>query len=358
MKKIDYSKINPFDLIDQKKVGLLDSTVGYNTERYGFAYQCWKKQEQIRWLPEEVPLAKDIEQWESKITNEEKNLLSQIFKMFAQSDIEVMNNYMYNYVGLIKPLEIQMMLGSFANAENTHLEAYALLLKTMGMPASDFEAFTKYSAMKNKVDYFRTFGNKTCADVAITLGIFAAFIEGLSLFASFAMLLNFPRFNKMQGMGQIVTWSIRDESLHIEGMLRLFHEWCKETGTFTKEVKSCIYDACKRIVSLEKEFAKLAFELGSVEGLTCQDIENYIDYIADYRLVQLKLKPFGKYFIKENGNYKQTKDHPLQWLVEMLNGVELSNFFEVRATEYSHSTEGTWEKVWKTFDQKIKHNLI
>jgi ribonucleoside-diphosphate reductase beta chain len=78
--------------------------------------------------------------------------------------------------------------------------------------------------MRAKADYMHGFGVGTVADVARTLAMFGAFTEGMSLFASFAMLLNFPRHNKMNGMGQIVTWSVRDESLHCEGIIRLFHE--------------------------------------------------------------------------------------------------------------------------------------
>src|SRR3712207_9053611 len=84
----------------------------------------------------------------------------------------------------------------------------------------------------------QTFGVETNEDIARTLAMFGAFTEGLQLFASFAMLMNFPRFNKMKGMGQIVSWSVRDESLHCEGMIKLFHAFKAETGCVTKAVRS------------------------------------------------------------------------------------------------------------------------
>ena len=159
-----------------------------------------------------------------------RSLLTQIFRFFTQSDVEVSDNYLKRYIPIFQPLEIQMMMAAFTNMETIHIDAYALLLKTLGMPKAEFEAFRDYSEMKAKADYMQTFGVETVADVSRTLAMFGAFTEGMSLFASFAMLLNFPRFNKMKGMGQIVSWSVRDESLHCEGVIRLFHEWNHEPG--------------------------------------------------------------------------------------------------------------------------------
>ena len=158
------------------------------------------------------------------------------------------------------------------------------------------------------------------------------------------MLMNFPRFNKMKGMGQIVTWSVRDESLHCEGMIKLFHAFAKETDALTQSVKDDIVDCCKTVVGMEDAFIDLAFNMGPVEGMTPEDIKAYIRYIADWRLGQLGLpKVYG------------AKDHPIPWLSAILNGVEHANFFEARATEYSKgATKGDWhgqEGVWSNFDE-------
>jgi ribonucleoside-diphosphate reductase beta chain len=196
----------------------------------------------------------------------------------------------------------------------------------------------------------------TCADVARTLAMFGAFTEGMSLFASFAMLLNFPRQNKMNGMGQIVSWSVRDESLHCEGITKLYHAWNEETGAVTKAVRDDIIDVARTMVGLEESFVDLAFSLGEVQGMKAGDIKSYVRYIADWRLTQLRLPPvFGNFEEQESG-YKQVKPHPLPWLVEILNGVEHANFFEQRATEYSKgATTGSWdgdEGVWANFDKR------
>jgi ribonucleoside-diphosphate reductase beta chain len=186
--------------------------------------------------------------------------------------------------------------------------------------------------------------------------MFGAFTEGMALFASFAMLLNFPRHNKMSGMGQIVSWSVRDESLHCEGIIRLFHEWNRETGAVTKAVEDDIVDVAKTMVGLEERFVDLAFGIGGIEGMNAADIKSYVRYIADWRLTQLKLAPVFGYFAREETGYRQIRAHPLPWLVEILNGVEHANFFEQRATEYSKgASKGDWDGaqgVWDRFDRK------
>ncbi len=157
------------------------------------------------------------------------------------------------------------------------------------MPEAEFSAFLDYQAMRDKHDYMQTFGVETEADICRTLAMFGAFTEGLQLFASFAMLMNFPRFNKMKGMGQIVSWSVRDESLHCEGMIKLYHAFAKETGAVTRSVADDIVENCRTVVTLEDKFIDLAFEAGEVQGMTSDDIKRYIRFVADWRLRQLEL---------------------------------------------------------------------
>jgi ribonucleoside-diphosphate reductase beta chain len=244
---------------------------------------------------------------------------------------------MTHYARVFKPTEVRMMLAAFANMETVHIAAYSHLLDTIGMPETEYSAFLHYAEMKAKYDYMKQFGVTTKPDIAKTLAVFGAFTEGLQLFASFAILLNFPRFNKMKGMGQIVSWSVRDETLHTNSIVRLFREFVAENPEiWTEEFQRQLYVACSTIVEHEDAFIDLAFELGSVEGLTAPEVKRYIRYIADRRLMQLGLQPI--YRIERN---------PLPWLDDMLNGVEHTNFFENRATEYSKAaTEGTWEEAF------------
>jgi len=318
-------------------MSLLDSDPIYKPFRYPWAYDAWLQQQRIHWLPEEVPLADDVKDWQRNLSEAERNLLTQIFRFFTQSDVEVNNCYMKHYSRVFQPTEVQMMLAAFSNMETIHIAAYSHLLDTIGMPETEYSAFLHYKEMKDKYDYMQTFGVETNRDIALTLAVFGAFTEGLQLFASFAILLNFPRFNRMKGMGQIVTWSVRDESLHTLSIIRLFRTFVKENPeVWDQDLERELYRACETIVTHEDAFIDLAFELEGVQGLTAAEVKRYIRYIADRRLTQLGLQPI--YRIERN---------PLPWLDAMLNGMEHANFFENRATEYSKAaTRGTWDEAF------------
>ena len=317
--------------------GLLKEKAVYKPFRYPWCYDAWLTQQRIHWLPEEIPLAEDVRDWQKNLTAHEKNLLTQIFRFFTQADVEVNNCYLRHYTTVFKPTEVLMMMTAFASMETIHVAAYSHLLDTIGMPESEYSAFLKYKEMKDKYDYMQNFNVNNKREIAKTVAVFSAFTEGLQLFASFAILLNFPRFNKMKGMGQVVTWSVRDETLHCNSMIKIFNTFCAENpGLLDESLKKEITDACRTIVEHEDAFIDLAFEMGPIEGLTAQQIKDYIRWIANRRLVQLKLDEI--YDVKEN---------PLEWIDTMLNGVEHMNFFEGRATEYSKaSTKGSWVEAF------------
>src|SRR5690348_1682187 len=223
---------------------------------------------------------------------------------------------MKHYARVFKPTEVLMMLSAFSNIETVHIAAYSHLLDTIGMPELEYQAFLKYKEMKDKYDYMQSFSVESKYEIAKTLAAFGAFTEGLQLFASFAILLNFPRFGKMKGMGQIISWSVRDESLHCASIIRLFRTFVAENPEIiTPRLQREIYDICREMVEHEFAFIDLAFEQGPVEGLTAHDVKGYIYYIANRRMEQLGFsRPYCDI------------PNPLPWLDEMLNAVEHANF--------------------------------
>ena len=327
----------PRETTQEKRYDLLTENPVYKPFRYPWAYEAWYTQQRVHWLPEEVPLADDVKDWHRNLSETERHLVTQIFRFFTQSDVEVNNCYMKHYSQVFKPTEVLMMLSAFSNIETVHIAAYSHLLDTIGMPEAEYSAFLKYKEMKDKYDYMQGFSVSSKHEIAKTLAAFGAFTEGLQLFASFAILLNFPRFGKLKGMGQIVSWSVRDETLHCLSVIRLFRTFIQENPEiWTDNLRSELKEICETIVHHEDAFIDLAFELGSVEGLDADQVKRYIRFIADRRLMQLGLDPI--YEIEKN---------PLPWLDDMLNAVEHANFFENRATEYSRaSTTGTWEEAF------------
>ncbi|MBL4589091.1 MAG: ribonucleotide-diphosphate reductase subunit beta [Alphaproteobacteria bacterium] len=323
--------------VTEAKSPLLQERHLYKPFLYPWCYEAWLTQQRLHWLPEEVPMAEDVRDWKKSLTPAEINLLTQIFRFFTQADVEVNNCYMKHYSRVFGPVEVQMMLAAFSNIETVHIAAYSHLLDTLGMPESEYEAFLDYKAMRDKFDILQNVSMDSRRDIAKTMAMFGAFTEGLALFASFAILMNFPRFNKMKGMGQIITWSVRDETLHCLSMIKLFNTFIDENpDIWDDEMKKELTECCETTVLHEDAFIDLCFEMGPIEGMKPEDVKKYIRYIGDRRLQQLGLEPI--YHIGKN---------PLPWMDEMLNGAEHTNFFENRSTEYSKaSTEGTWEETF------------
>ncbi len=306
-------------------MSLLKAREYYKPFQYPWAFEAYDQQQKMHWLPSEVPLAEDVRDWNERLNEKEKNLITQILKFFTQGDVDIAQAYLDNYIPKFKPPEIRMMLSSIATSEANHAHSYSLLNDTIGLPDSEYKAFQEYKAMSDKHDYLFRSKGEGVEGMARELATFSAFGEGLQLFASFVMLLNFQRFGKMKGMCQIVTWSIRDESHHVDNMIKLFHALIDENKhIWNDDFKKTLYDVARDMVSLEDKFIDLAFEQGGVEGIEPDQIKQYIRHIADRRLLQLGLKP----------NFA-VKDNPLPWLDWVLNGVEHTNFFENRATEYA-----------------------
>jgi ribonucleoside-diphosphate reductase beta chain len=284
-------------------------------------------------------MIEDVQDWKKKLTKEEKHFLTQIFRFFTQGDIDVAGGYVKNYLPYFKQPEIRMMLLGFAAREALHVAAYSHLIETLGLPETTYNEFMEYAEMKEKHEYILDISSRNgdIASTATHIAVFSAFTEGMQLFSSFIMLLNFPRHGKMKGMGQIVTWSIVDETQHTESMIKLFKTYIEENREiWNDELKSRIYTIAERMVELEDKFIDLAFSTGAMEDLTSEDVKKYIRYIADRRLISMGLK--GIFKVKRN---------PLPWVEEMINAPTHTNFFENRATDYAKGAlSGSWGDVW------------
>jgi ribonucleoside-diphosphate reductase beta chain len=323
----------------KSKYKLTEERAYFKPFNYPWAYDAWLKHEQSHWLHTEVPMLEDVKDWKKKLTNEEKHFLTQIFRFFTQGDIDVAGGYVRNYLPYFPQPEIRMMLTGFAARESLHIAAYSHLIETLGLPETTYNEFLEYAEMKEKHDYVMELSsrNGTKENTARHIAVFSAFTEGMQLFSSFIMLLNFPRHGKMKGMGQIVTWSIVDETQHAESMIKLFKTYIEENREiWNDELKSSIYTVAERMVELEDKFIDLAFSTGAMENLTPEDVKKYIRYIADRRLISMGLK--GIFKVKKN---------PLPWVEEMINAPTHTNFFENRATDYAKGAlSGNWGDVW------------
>jgi ribonucleoside-diphosphate reductase beta chain len=326
-------------MIKKQQSDLTEDRTSFKPFNYPWAYDSWLKHEQSHWLHTEVPMLEDVKDWKKKLTDSEKKFLTHIFRFFTQGDIDVAGGYVKNYLPYFAQPEVRMMLLGFAAREALHIAAYSHLIETLGLPETTYNEFLEYAEMREKHDYILNLSsqNGDRTSTATHIAVFSAFTEGMQLFSSFIMLLNFPRTGKMKGMGQIVTWSIVDETQHCESMIKLFRTYVEENKEiWNDDLKSRIYTIAERMVELEDKFIDLAFSVNEMEGLTAEEVKKYIRYIADRRLISLGLK--GIFKVKRN---------PLPWVEEMINAPTHTNFFENRATDYAKGAlSGDWADVW------------
>jgi len=308
---------------------ITDKRLYYKPFEYTQAHEFLKAQQRVHWLPEEVTLAADVNDFKLKLTESEKNLIGQILKSFAQTETHV-EDYWSSYVSKWFPKpEIQSMAVTFGSFESIHAEAYSLLNESLGL--DDFEAFMDDEEARNKIERLQQVNAGTMEEIAQSLAIFSAFTEGVNLFSSFAILMSFQMRNLMKGMGQIVAWSVRDESLHSKAGCWLFTQLLKERPELdTIDLRLKITEACQISVDLEFAFIDKVFEMGNLDNLTKEQLKNFIWARANEKMVELGYKPV--YVIDE-----KLLDE-IAWFGQITSGVEQQDFFAQRPSSYSKST--------------------
>lgn len=318
-------------------MGLLNPRATYAPFEFPQAYRYWELQQQSHWLHTEISMASDINDWKTKLTESEKNVIGNILKGFTQSEIFIEEYWSRLVSQWFKKPEIQMMSACFASMESIHAVAYAYLNQSLGL--EDFSAFLHEPTAKAKIDRLIQTKGKSKEEIARSLAIFSAFNEGVNLFSSFAVLLNFSRFNKMKGLGQIIAFSIKDESLHSEAGCWLFRTLIQENPEiWTDELKKVIYQAARDTVELEDAFIDKTFELGSVEGLDPQDLKTFIRYRANTKLEDLSLKKNWK-------NLDRSALERMSWFDSLSTGVNHADFFASRVSDYSKGTMD-FTRIW------------
>jgi len=314
------------------KSNLLQERVVYKPFEYPEAHDYWLKQQQAHWLHTEVPMMSDINDWKQNLTETEKNIVGSILKGFAQTET-IVNDY---WSGLVtkwfrKP-EVIMMATTFGAFETIHAEAYSLLNETLGL--DNFSEFLEDEATMAKIENLMSTrdnfdGKDDLQDIAKSLAIFSAFTEGVNLFSSFAILLSFKMRNKLKGVGQIVEWSIRDESMHSEAGCWLFRTLIKENPHLnTPDLKAAINEAALLSLKLELDFIDKVYELGDLEGCSKDDLVAFIKNRVNTKLGDLGYGP-----IIDGIDTNALKR--MKWFDSLSAGKQHTDFFASRVTNYS-----------------------
>ena len=316
----------------KKKKDLLTERIVYKPFEYQEAADYWLKQQQAHWLHTEVPMMSDLNDWNSNLNETEKNIIGSILKGFAQTET-VVNDYWTQLVTkwFRKP-EVIMMATTFGAFETIHAEAYSLLNETLGL--ENFDEFMEDEATMAKIEALTTVrdsfnGEKDIHEIAKSLAVFSAFTEGVNLFSSFAILLSFKMRNKLKGVGQIVEWSIRDESLHSEAGCWLFRTLIEENPEIkTPELEAAINEAALLSLKLELDFIRKCYELGDLEGCSQYDLENFIKNRINTKLGDLGYKGIIS-------DIDPTAVERMKWFDHLSGGKQHTDFFANRVTNYS-----------------------
>jgi ribonucleoside-diphosphate reductase beta chain len=302
----------------------------YKPFEYQEAFDFYLDQQRSHWLADEVPLASDLNDWKQKLTESEKNLIGNILKSFAQTEVHV-NDYWSSKVSQWFPKpEIVAMTSTFGSFEAIHAQAYARLNEALDL--EDFKAFLEDEAALSKIERLTETPMGTLSEKAQSLAIFSAFTEGVNLFSSFAILMSFQLRNLMKGTGQIIEWSVRDESLHSKAGCWLFRTMLDEMPELnTEELRNKVTEACHLSVQLEFDFIDKAFEMGEVEGLNRAQLQNFIKARANEKMIELGYN--AVYNDIEPNLLKQ-----MEWFGHLTSGKTHQDFFAGRVTDYAKST--------------------
>ncbi len=298
------------------------------------------KHERAHWGIWEVDVRRDIEQWRNGTLHEDvKSFIKMILRFFTQSDTNVCAGYVERLLQVYKNADVRMMLLSFATRETTHMKGYKLLNDSLGLDSEEFSReFLMYEEMRNKHEWMIEQVDMSTDQGRIEYVAKQGLMEGVSLFALFAMLLNNSRLGWVPGTVEVNQWSQADESLHLEGLVEIFKRDIEECPhVVNDEFKRNIYQFARDLIELEDKSIDLCFsvakeiDLEETLKLTKADLKLYTRFVADYRMQQYGLKP----------QFGVTKN-PIKWIDDVTGNV-LGDFFDTTVFEYSKDNMvGEW----------------
>ena len=322
-------------------MGLFDERIAYKPFEYPEYYtEGWLKQAQAFWLHTEISMQSDIKDWKEKLDEKEKNLVGNILLGFAQTECAVSDYWTQNVVSWFPKHEIQQMAMMFGSQETIHAVAYSYLNETLGL--EDYEAFLHEPATAKRFENLVAYKGDQKIGIAKSLAVFSAFAEGVSLYSAFAVLYSFQMRNLLKGIGQQMKWSVRDESLHSKMGCTLFRQMCSEDNQLLSLCRSDVIAAAEAMVQLEVKYIDKMFEMGDIEGISANDLKQFIKKRTNEKLVELGYVDLGSYF-----PYDEKAAANLDWFYHLTGGVTHTDFFAIRPTDYSKANEGEdFEDIW------------
>lgn len=313
--------------------------------RHTFAWEAYMAGNANHWLPTEISMQRDIEQWKSKdvLSDDERKAFETVLGFFTTADSIAANNVVLATYKHITSPECRMYLLRQGYEEAIHTHAYQYIVESLQMDESKiFNMYREMDAIYNKDNMvlklnegifdpnFKTGTLENDQKFVENLFVFAVIMEGIFFYSSFAVMFGFQRQNKLTGSAEQIQYIMRDESQHLNFGINLINGIKEEQPEiWTPEFQAHLVDLVKRAVVLEYTFATEVFPKG-IFGMNAQGFKQYIEHIADRRLERVGL-PL---------QYKV--ENPFPWMSEAVDLNKEKNFFETRVTEYKTGGQLSW----------------
>lgn len=308
--------------------------------KYQWAYELYRNMKANHWEPEDIPMAKDIEQWRgNELSDVERWIIRMGIGYFSAAEGIVGDNIQHVIRELVTAPELKLVLGRHAHEENIHADSLLYMISSLGINPHECEAmFEDVPTILRKNEFVSRVSRelrrgmdlsevKEKQALARNIFVFGQCMEGTQFYGLFGMILSLYRQNKFPGIGQMFRYTLRDESNHIELLRNLLVELIRENpDVWTDEFQQELVNLMKEAVQLEKSFINDCLPVNAV-GLSSEEFAEYIDYIADRRLENVGL-PLLNEGVK----------NPFPWLAEMMDIKKEQNFFEGRVTEYQKAS--------------------
>ena len=308
--------------------------------KYQWAYELYRNMKANHWEPEDIPMAKDIEQWRgNELSDVERWIIRMGIGYFSAAEGIVGDNIQHVIRELVTAPELKLVLGRHAHEENIHADSLLYMISSLGINPHECEAmFEDVPTILRKNEFVSRVSRELRRDMDLSqakekqaldqnIFVFGQCMEGTQFYGLFGMILSLYRQNKFPGIGQMFRYTLRDESNHIELLRNLLVELIRENpDVWTDEFQQELVNLMKEAVQLEKSFINDCLPVNAV-GLSSEEFAEYIDYIADRRLENVGL-PLLNEGVK----------NPFPWLAEMMDIKKEQNFFEGRVTEYQKAS--------------------
>ncbi len=313
--------------------------------RHKFAWEYYNNANANHWLPTEISMQLDIEQWKSPTTlsPDERSAFETVLGFFTTADSIAANNIVMGFYKHVTSPEVRMYLLRQAYEEAIHTHAYQYIVESLGMDeAKIFNMYREVDAIYNKEEFILGF-NEGVFDGSFKTGtfeadqkflenwcVFSLILEGIFFYSSFAVVLGFKRQNKLTGSAEQIEYIMRDESMHLNFGIEIINGLKEENPElWTKAFQDRIVELVRKATVLEYTFAQEVFPKG-IFGLNADGFKQYIEYIADRRLERVGLPAqFGS-------------PNPFPWMSEAIDLSKKKNFFETRVTEYKVGGSLEW----------------